>query len=361
MALEIAPAFAAAQQRLSAQPHTWLVTGAAGFIGSHLIETLLGWGQNVVGLDNFATGHRRNLDAVRAAVESTHPGAWQRFRFVEGDIVDAAACRAACSSGATPVDFVLHLAALGSVPRSMQDPMSTQRTNVDGTLQMLLTARDAGVRRFVYSSSSSVYGDDPAQPKRVGHEGRPLSPYALSKATNERQGELVARLWGMPTVGLRYFNVFGPRQDPNGPYAAVIPRWVAALLAGETCTIHGDGSTSRDFCYVANVVQANVLAALSDQEQGTQRICNIAVGQRTTLTELHDLIRDGLLALDPALPIAGMQPHYGPFRPGDILHSLADTHEAASLLGYAPTHTVADGLRATLSWALDAHRRTTPA
>ncbi len=361
MALESSTAFAAAQQQLRAQPRSWLVTGAAGFIGSHLIETLLGWGQTVVGMDNFATGHRRNLDAVGEAVEAAHPGAWQRFRFVEGDIVDAEACRAACRGGDTPVDYVLHHAALGSVPRSMQDPMATQRANVDGTLQMLLAARDAGVRRFVYASSSSVYGDDPTQPKRVGQEGRPLSPYALSKVMNEQQGDLVARIWGMPTVGLRYFNVFGPRQDPNGPYAAVIPRWVAALLAGERCTIHGDGSTSRDFCYVANVVQANVLAALSEQPQGTQRICNIAVGRRTSLTELHDLIRDGLLALDPTLPIAGQQPHYGPFRPGDIQHSLADTHEATTLLGYAPTHTVADGLRATLAWALAAHRRITPA
>lgn len=360
MAPEISPAFAAALQQLRAQPATWLVTGAAGFIGSHLTESLLGWGQYVVGMDNFATGHRHNLDAVQSALDAGHPGAWQRFRFVDGDIVDADACRAAFAGGATAVDYVLHHAALGSVPRSMQDPMSTQRTNVDGTLQVLLAARDAGVRRFVYASSSSVYGDDTTQPKRVGHEGRPLSPYALSKAMNEQQADLVARVWGLPTVALRYFNVFGPRQDPNGPYAAVIPRWVAALLAGEQCTIHGDGSTSRDFCYVANVVQANVLAALSEQPPGTQRTCNIAVGKRTSLTELHALIRDGLLALDPALPAAGLEPHYGPFRPGDIQHSLADTHEATSLLGYAPTHTVADGLRETLAWALAAHRRSTP-
>ncbi|MGL4649197.1 MAG: NAD-dependent epimerase/dehydratase family protein [Caldilineaceae bacterium] len=356
MQAEHSPTYASALATLRAQPRTWLVTGAAGFIGSHLVEALLGLGQSVIGLDNFATGRRQNLEAMRATLETHHPGAWARYRFVEGDITDPAACQAALAAGNTPVDYLLHHAALGSVPRSMSDPLSTHQANVTGTLNMLLAARDARVRRFVYASSSSVYGDEPAQPKVVGHEGRPLSPYALSKSMNEQQGDLFARVWGMSCVGLRYFNVFGPLQDPNGPYAAVIPRWVATLLAGERCTIHGDGTTSRDFCFVANVVQANILAAMAPMQPGQQRICNIAVGQRTSLTELHTLIRDGLLALDPTLPIAGVEPIYGPFRPGDIAHSLADISDAQTHLGYAPTHGVAAGLQHTLARALAAHR-----
>lgn len=354
MPVDPSPAYAAALQRLHTERRTWLVTGAAGFIGSHLTEALLGLGQSVVGLDNFATSRRDNLDAVRAALDAHHPGAWRNYRFVEGDITDAAACREALQGGPAPVDFVLHHAALGSVPRSMSDPLGTHHANVTGTLQMLLAARDAGVQRFVYASSSAVYGDDARQPKRMGEEGRPLSPYAQSKAMNEQQGDLFARVWGLTCVGLRYFNVFGPLQDPNGPYAAVIPRWVETLLAGERCTIHGDGSTSRDFCFVANVVQANLLAALAPLASGQQVVCNVAVGQRTSLTELYALIRNGLLALDPTLPLAGLEPIYGPFRPGDIAHSLADISDAQRLLGYAPTYTVADGLRQTLAWALAA-------
>jgi UDP-N-acetylglucosamine 4-epimerase len=361
MAAESISDIAAAHAHLAQQRYTWLVTGAAGFIGSHLVETLLLLGQRVVGLDNFATGKQANLEAVRAVVEErAGPGGWAELHMLEGDITEQAVCRAAMHGPGGPVDFVLHHAALGSVPRSMLDPYSTQQTNVDGTLQLLLAARDAGVRRFVYASSSSVYGDDATQPKREGQEGRPLSPYALSKRMNEDLADLFARTWGLPAVGLRYFNVFGPRQDPNGPYAAVIPRWIAALLAGEPCQIHGDGSTSRDFCYVGNVVQANILAALhalpAAQGQGhaPHLVCNIAVGRRTSLTELHALIRYGLLALAPGLPVGAAEPVYGPFRAGDILHSQADISRAATVLGYAPTHSVADGMQETLAWAVGA-------
>jgi UDP-N-acetylglucosamine 4-epimerase len=349
MAAEPSPAYGAALAHLTEHRHSWLVTGAAGFIGSHLVEALLRHGQRVVGLDNFATGHRANLDAVCAAVGEE---AWSHFRFIEGDITDGQSCREAVQADGAAVEFVLHHAALGSVPRSMLDPLGTHQANVDGTLQMLLAARDAGVRRLVYASSSSVYGDDPAQPKRVGHEGKVLSPYALSKRINEESADLFARVYGLTSVGMRYFNVFGPRQDPNGPYAAVIPRWVAAMRASEPCTIHGDGTTGRDFCFVANVVQANLLAALSDLPSGSHTLCNIAVGQSTSLTALHALLRDGLIAQEPAMAGRVAAPTYGPFRAGDIQHSQADISDAQALLGYAPTHRVGDGVRETLAQAL---------
>lgn len=338
--------FATLQVTLRAQPASWLVTGAAGFIGSHLVQELLAEGQQVVGLDNFATGHRANLDAVRDALGAD---AWGRFRFLEGDITDAHACRTAL----TGVDYVLHQAALGSVPRSIEDPWESHRANVDGFLTMLLAARDAGVRRFVYASSSSVYGDAPQQPKVEGDEGEPLSPYALTKSIDEQYAHLFARVYGMNTIGLRYFNVFGPRQDPNGPYAAVIPRWIAILLAGEECVINGDGETSRDFCYVQNVVQANLLAATAPDAGALDRVYNIAVGERTTLNELFVLIRDGLAALAPDLANRlPREPVYGPFRAGDVRHSLADIAAAERLLGYAPAYRTPAGIRATLEWHL---------
>ncbi len=267
------------QTNLQAAPRSWLVTGVAGFIGSHLLETLLGLGQQVVGLDNFATGYAHNLEQVRAAVGEA---AWARFRFIEGDIRDFEACTAAVEG----VDYVLHQAALGSVPRSIEHPRLYHDVNVTGFVNMLEAARSAGVARFVYASSSSVYGDDPHLPKVEAQIGKPLSPYALTKSMNEQYAHLYATVYGYPSIGFRYFNVFGPRQDPKGAYAAVIPRWIDALLHGEPCVIHGDGETSRDFCYVANVVQANLLAATTDNPDALDRVYNVAVGERTTLNEL---------------------------------------------------------------------------
>jgi UDP-N-acetylglucosamine 4-epimerase len=325
---------------LRAAPRTWLVTGAAGFIGSNLAEALLRLGQRVVGLDNFATGHRRNLDDLLAGAGA---GAEARFRFVEGDIRDLETCRAACQG----IDCVLHQAALGSVPRSIDDPLATNASNVDGFLHMLVAARDARVARFVFAASSSTYGDHPALPKREDVIGRPLSPYAVSKYVNELYAGVFQRTYGLQTVGLRYFNVFGRRQDPAGAYAAVIPRWVAELLRGETSRIHGDGETSRDFCYVDDVVQANLLAAAAPDE-ATGQVYNVARGDRTTLNQLHAIIREGLARRRPdaELPL----PEHGPFRPGDVRHSQADITRIRNGLGYEPTRTVAQGIDEALDW-----------
>ena len=317
-------------------PRTWLVTGAAGFIGSHLVEALLAAGQRVVGLDNYATGHRSNVEAVTG-------GAGDRFRMVEGDIRDADVCRQAVQD----VDVVLHQAALGSVPRSIADPLATDAVNVHGWLNVAWAAKEAGITRVVYASSSSVYGDHPALPKVEGEVGTPLSPYAVSKKTDELYARSFADHYGMEVVGLRYFNVFGPRQDPNGPYAAVIPKWFDALAAGETCTINGDGETSRDFCYVANVVQANLRAATAPAANG---VYNIAVGGRTTLNELYAAIRDRVARRRPG--VAGLEPDYAPFRPGDVRHSHADVSRARADLGYAPTHDVTAGLAEAADWYL---------
>jgi UDP-N-acetylglucosamine 4-epimerase len=314
---------------------TWLVTGSAGFIGSHLVESLLRLGQQVVSLDNFATGYRTNLREVEQAVG---PEAWRRHRFIEASIVDPDACRAACRG----VDIVLHQAALGSVPRSIADPIPTHMTNVTGFVNVLVAARDAGVQRFVYASSSSTYGDDEALPKVEDVTGGPLSPYAASKQANELYADVFARCYGMQTVGMRYFNVFGPRQDPEGAYAAVIPRWTRAMLTGEPVEVNGDGETSRDFCYIANVVQANLLAALTDDPRAVNQVYNIAVGESTSLNRLFETLR--------SLLGGKFQPVYRPFRPGDVRHSLADISLSRELLGYAPTHTLASGLRESLSW-----------
>jgi UDP-N-acetylglucosamine 4-epimerase len=323
-----------------AAARTWLVTGAAGFIGSNLVERLLRGGHRVVGLDNFATGHRRNLDEVQKAVGAD---AAARFRLVEGDVRELDACRRACQG----VDVVLHQAALGSVPRSLKDPLTSHQVNVDGTLHVFLAARDAGVKRVVYASSSSVYGDHPALPKVEEQIGKALSPYAVTKRSMELYAQVFADAYRMELVGLRYFNVFGRRQDPEGPYAAVIPRWIAALLRGEPCVIYGDGETSRDFCYVDNVVQANLLAGTAPAGSAAlNQVFNIAYGARTTLTELNQLLRDRL----PNRDLPG--PQYQPFREGDIRHSLADVDKARRLLGYAPTHSVAQGLDETMGWYL---------
>jgi UDP-N-acetylglucosamine 4-epimerase len=319
----------------------WLVTGGAGFIGSHLVEQLLAAGQEVTVLDNFATGHRANLDAVLA---STPPAHRDRLRVIEGDIRDRDACLRACDGA----EYVLHQAALGSVPRSLQDPVTSHDVNVNGFVQMLLAARDRGVRRFVYASSSSVYGDHPALPKSEPQIGRPLSPYAATKYVNEVYAGTFGRSYGIETIGLRYFNVFGPRQDPNGPYAAVMPIWFATLLSGERVRIHGDGETSRDFCFVLNAVQANLLAATARQAEAVGEIFNIACGDRITLNQLFGLIRAEVARLRPSVRFAEVA--HGPFRPGDVRHSLADISKAQCLLGYEPTHRVADGLRGTAAW-----------
>lgn len=334
-------AYEEAKERLRSNPMRWCVTGVAGFIGSNILETLLGLGQQVVGLDNFSTGFQRNLDLVRDAVG---PDAWSRFRFIEGDICRSDDCRSACDS----VDFVLHQAALGSVPRSIANPKATHEANVDGFLNMLIAARDAKVARFVYASSSSVYGDHPGLPKIEERVGRPLSPYAATKAVNEVYADVFARNYGMETIGLRYFNVFGPRQDPHGAYAAVIPRWVAALISGQTVQIFGDGETSRDFCYVANAVQVNVLAATGQNRDAVNQVYNVAVGDRTTLKELFELQKSLLQLQFPK--VAALEPLYQDFRNGDVRHSQADIGKARSLLGYAPTHEIADGMREALEW-----------
>ncbi len=322
----------------------WLVTGAGGFIGSNLVEALLALDQEVIGLDNFATGHRKNLDDVRAVVGSAR---WRSFEFLEGDIRDIDACRRACHG----VSLVMHQAALGSVPRSIKDPVATNDTNICGSLNMLVASRDAGVSRFVFAASSSTYGDHPGLPKVENRIGRPLSPYAVTKLVNELYADVFGRTYGIETVGLRYFNVFGPRQDPYGAYAAVIPKWVGHLMAAECCAINGDGETSRDFCFVANTVQANLLAALTENRDAVGEVYNIAVGGRTTLNEVYRLIRDKLAPLIPdGESIARLEPVYGDFRAGDVKHSQADIGKAERLLGYAPTHGVSAGLEAALPW-----------
>jgi UDP-N-acetylglucosamine 4-epimerase len=328
-------------ERLLAQPKSWLITGVAGFIGSNLLQTLLHLNQQVIGLDNFATGSRRNLDDAR---ELVGPAKWRNFRFNEGDIREPADCLQAARS----VEYVLHQAALGSVPRSLADPAASHATNVTGFFNMLVAARDQGVRRMVYASSSSVYGDDPDLPKIEDKIGHCLSPYALTKHTNELYAEVFARCYGLGTIGLRYFNVFGPRQDPNGPYAAVIPKWIAAMARNELIFINGDGKTSRDFCYVANVVQANLLAATTENPEALNKVYNVAVCARTTLNELFELLRGELVPFYPHL--AHCRPAYRSFRPGDVRHSEADISKAARLLEYQPSHTIAQGLEEALDW-----------
>ena len=329
------------RDELRAAPRGWLVTGVAGFIGSSLLEALLELDQAVVGLDDFSTGHRANLDEVRAIVG---PERFARFRLVEGDVAQPAVC----SEAVRGADVVLHQAALGSVPRSVAEPLASNAANVTGHLALLEAARAAGIRRFVYASSSSVYGDSETLPKVEPDLGRPLSPYAVTKLANELYATVYGTLHGMATVGLRYFNVFGPRQDPEGAYAAVIPKWVAAMIRGEPVRINGTGETSRDFCYVANVVQANLLAATVAEPAALNQAYNVAAGRRTTLVELFALLRDRLVARHPRL--AGLSPEHAPFREGDVLHSLADIGKARRLLGYEPTHTIERGLDESLAW-----------
>jgi UDP-N-acetylglucosamine 4-epimerase len=376
------------QSELRQAPKTWLVTGVAGFIGSHLLETLLKLNQRAVGLDNFATGHQRNLDEVKTLVT---PDQWANFHFIQGDIRQLPDCQRAMTwqsplgahppgrfpeSDCIPVDHVLHQAALGSVPRSLADPIATNDTNVTGFLNMLVAARDAKVQSFTYAASSSTYGDHPALPKVEENIGRPLSPYAVTKYVNELYADVFARSFGFYTIGLRYFNVFGPRQDPIGAYSAVIPKWTAALLKGEHVYINGNGETSRDFTYVANAVQANILAATAadrhDEESSDavppknvlvsearpcplNQVYNVAVGDRTTLNDLFYLLRNSL-ALQPVISSEAQQsissslPEYREFRAGDVLHSQADVTKAQQLLGYVPAHALATGIEISMPW-----------
>lgn len=333
-------AYAQLSERLAAQPARWLVTGVAGFIGSNLLECLLRLGQTVVGLDNFLTGHQKNLDMVRDLVGGN---AWQRFTFIEGDIRCLDTCRTACAD----VRHVLHEAALGSVPRSIDDPLLSDSCNITGFLNMLVAARDAGAQSFVYAASSSTYGDSPELPKKEDNIGSPLSPYAVTKYVNELYADVFHRCYGFSSIGLRYFNVFGQRQDPYGAYAAVIPQWFASLLKGETVYVNGDGETSRDFCYIDNVVQANLLASLAPN-QARNKVYNVAFGQRTTLNELFALIREEVVRHKPEA--ASAAPVHRDFRAGDVRHSLASIDRAQSLLGYDPQFDVRQGLRLAGDW-----------
>ena len=326
---------------LQRSPKTWLVTGAAGFIGSNLLATLLKLDQRVVGLDNFSAGKKSNLDEVAAL---TGPERWARFTFMEGDIERPTDCQRACAG----VDFVLHQAALGAVPRSMLDPLDFHQSNVTGFLNLLLAAREAKVHHFVYASSSAVYGDDPGTAKVETKIGKPLSPYAATKAINEIYADAFAQAYGFSSIGLRYFNVFGPRQDPEGAYAAVIPKWIEALLKREPVYINGDGETSRDFLPVADVVQANLLAATTTNTEAINQAYNVALGERTTLNGLFLLLQKSLRRLDPSLP--DQKPVYQAFRTGDVRHSLADITKARRLLGYTPTQTLAQGLELAMDW-----------
>lgn len=343
---------------LRQSPKTWLITGVAGFIGSNLLETLLQLDQRVVGLDNFATGRQRNLDEVQTLVT---PAQWANFQFIQGDIRQLADCQAAMTwlpvaaspPVQVPVDYVLHQAALGSVPRSLANPIATNDTNISGFLNMLVAARDAKVQSFTYAASSSTYGDHPALPKVEENIGKPLSPYAVTKYVNELYANVFARSYGFETIGLRYFNVFGPRQNPNGEYAAVIPKWTDALIKGEPVCINGDGQSSRDFCFVANAVQANLLAATVHSPDAKNQVYNVAVGDRTTLNQLLGLLRESLQAImakDAGQTPADIPPVYREFREGDVRHSLADIGKAQRLLGYSPTHNIGQGIGVAMPW-----------
>lgn len=346
-------------QLLRSNPRTWLVTGVAGFIGSNLLETLLSLNQRVVGLDNFSTGYRHNLEAAvadaSAATGRPRGEVAPLFHFIEGDIRDPDVCRTAMQwhgdGSSHPVDYVLHQAALGSVPRSIEDPVTTNQSNIDGFLNMLVAARDAKVSRFVYAASSSTYGDHPDLPKVEDKIGKPLSPYAVTKLVNELYADVFARTYGFKTIGLRYFNIFGKRQDPDGAYAAVIPKWIAAMIANQPVYINGDGETSRDFCYIANTVQANLLAATTGNPEATNQIYNVAVGDRTSLNELCAYLLKHLCERFPHLK--DYRPIHREFRAGDVRHSLADIGKATRLLGYAPSHRIDAGLQASMAWYID--------
>ncbi|MDM1278665.1 Vi polysaccharide biosynthesis UDP-N-acetylglucosaminuronic acid C-4 epimerase TviC [Acinetobacter indicus] len=330
-------------EQLQQAPKTWLITGVAGFIGSNLLETLLKLNQNVVGLDNFATGHQHNLDEVQSLVK---PEQWANFKFYKGDIRNFEDCQQACAG----VDYVLHQAALGSVPRSIADPITTNETNISGFLNMLTAARDAEVKSFTYAASSSTYGDHPALPKVEENIGKPLSPYAVTKYVNELYAEVFARTYGFKAIGLRYFNVFGKRQDPNGAYAAVIPKWTAAMIAGDDVFINGDGETSRDFCFIENTVQANILAATTQNDEAKNQVYNVAVGDRTTLNNLFNAIK---AALNENGVTYTKEPIYREFRVGDVRHSQASVEKINNLLGYKPEFIISQGIDQAMPWYIN--------
>lgn len=334
---------------LKKSPKTWLITGVAGFIGSNLLENLLALDQHVVGLDNFATGHQRNLDEVQSSVSKTQ---WDRFTFNKGDIRDIETCRKTVEG----VDYVLHQAALGSVPRSLVDPIATNAVNITGFLNMLISSRDAGVKRFVYAASSSTYGDHPELPKKEENIGHPLSPYAVTKLVNEQYADVFARCYNLTSTGLRYFNVFGRRQDPDGAYAAVIPKWISAMLSNEDVIINGDGTTSRDFCYIDNVVQMNILAATSPETPGSE-VYNVAVGGRTSLNELFSLLQRQLNEKNIQYTA---DPVYKDFRAGDVKHSQADISKAQSELGYNKFTDIEQGIAQSLEWYISFFKRNIP-
>jgi UDP-N-acetylglucosamine 4-epimerase len=329
------------QQKLKDETKSWLVTGAAGFIGSNLVEKLLTLNQRVVGIDNFSTGHKSNLNEIQSLVSNYQ---WSNFTFIDGDIRDLALCNQACRC----VDYVLHQAAIGSVPRSINDPIFTNENNIDGFLNVLIASRDSKIKRFVYAASSSTYGDHPDLPKIEEKIGNPLSPYAVTKLVNEIYADVFARNYNFKSIGLRYFNIFGRRQDPNGAYAAVIPKWIDALIKGNPVFINGDGETSRDFCYVENAIQANILAATTTNDCSINEIYNVAVGERTSLNELYIYIRDNLINHLPN--INKIDPIYRDFRLGDVRHSQADISKISRKLGYTPTHRIRDGLAQSMYW-----------
>ncbi len=326
---------------LCASPKKWLITGVAGFIGANLLEELLNLKQHVIGLDNFSTGHRYNLDDVKNQVDEEK---WKNFSFTPGDIRNPDDCQKACAG----VDYVLHQAAIGSVPRSIDDPIETNQSNIDGFLNMLMAARNSKVKRFVYAASSSTYGDHPDLPKKEDIIGKPLSPYAVTKYVNELYADVFASCYGLQSIGLRYFNVFGRRQDPKGAYAAVITRWIGELMQGRTPTINGDGETSRDFCYIDNTIQANILAATTDNKEAVNQVYNVAFGDRTSLNELFRMIRDSLAEFKAE--VKEIEAVHGDFRSGDVRHSQADISKAVELLGYKPSHDVNEGMVETVKW-----------
>jgi len=328
---------------LKSNQYTWLITGVAGFIGSNLLETLLEHNQKVIGFDNFETGHKYNLEKVRKINEAS----WQNFTFIEGDICSLDECKQACNG----VDYVLHQAALGSVPRSIENPIRTNMANIDGFLNMLVACRDAGVKRFVYAASSSTYGDHPDLPKVEDIIGLPLSPYAVTKYVNELYASVFARAYDFKCIGLRYFNIFGPRQDPQGAYAAVIPKWIASMLHNEPVYINGDGETSRDFCYIENAVQANILSAMSENPAAVDQVYNIALNDQTSLLELFQMIRELLKNKVPGLVLS--DPVFRDFRQGDVRHSRADITKAKTLLGYEPNYPIQKGLVKSMDWYID--------
>jgi UDP-N-acetylglucosamine/UDP-N-acetylgalactosamine 4-epimerase len=333
------------QEHLKSNQNTWLLTGVAGFIGSNLLEKLLILNQKVVGLDNFDTGHQYNIDqAIADANKATGKDLSNNFKFINGDIREIEDCQKACSG----VKYVLHQAALGSVPRSIEDPINTNRANIEGFLNMLVASKDANVKRFVYAASSSTYGDHPDLPKVEDKIGNPLSPYAVTKVVNELYANVFAKTYGFKTIGLRYFNIFGKRQDPDGAYAAVIPKWVAAILNKEDVYINGDGETSRDFCYIDNTVQMNLLAATTDNNDATDQVYNVAVSDRTSLNQLYQMIEDRLV--QRTIGLEKKDPIYRDFRAGDVRHSLADISKAKRLLDYQPKYMISKGMDETIDW-----------